>query len=315
MNYYPHHIGDFNNATRHLTRVERSVYRDLLDLYYDTEQSLTLDIKGLCRKILAHSGEEATAVEQVLNEFFTKTEAGWYHDRCEVEIAEYRRSISGKSAAGKASAAKRAAEKAERLEKLNACSTGVEQPLNSVDSSVQLTSNQEPVTKNHKTRVPASAPDLFPGVDVRIVADFKALRSKKKAPVTETAIAGIKREADAAGLSLEDALRICCERGWAGFEAKWITEAAQKASGAWWATDATVTAKGQELNMHPLPGEQMQAFKGRIQAAIDNGGVPVVPRLSRVVDPVVVEPAASGPSPSDRAAMLAAAGLKPGARA
>ena len=29
MNFYQHHIGDFNNATRHLTRLERSIYRDL----------------------------------------------------------------------------------------------------------------------------------------------------------------------------------------------------------------------------------------------------------------------------------------------
>ena len=30
MNYYPHHIGDFDYATRHLTRVERSIYRVLI---------------------------------------------------------------------------------------------------------------------------------------------------------------------------------------------------------------------------------------------------------------------------------------------
>ena len=69
MNYYPHHIGDFNNATKHLTRIERSIYRDLLELYYDTEQPLTLDQKSLCRKIIARSDEEVTGVEQVLAYF------------------------------------------------------------------------------------------------------------------------------------------------------------------------------------------------------------------------------------------------------
>ena len=298
MNYYPHHIGDFNNATRHLTRTERSVYRDLIDLYYDTEQSLTLDIKTLCRKILAHTEEDSTAVEQVLNEFFTKTESGWYHDRCEVEIAEYRRSISGKSAAGKASAAKRASERAERLANLNASSTAVEQPLNSVGSFVQLTSNQEPVTSNHKRKVPSPALDLFPEVDERIVADFKALRAKKKAPVTATAIAGIKREADAAGLSLEDALRICCERGWAGFESKWIAEAAQKMTAPWWSTDPMIGAKGLELGMRALPGETMQTFKGRIQAAIDNGGAPPIPKSTvqaRIEEPRSFKPEGIAP--------------------
>lgn len=90
MNHYPHHIGDFNNATRHLTRVERALYRDMIELYYDTEQPLTLDKAALCRKIIARSNEESTAVEQVLNEFFTETPTGWYHARCEAEIEAYR---------------------------------------------------------------------------------------------------------------------------------------------------------------------------------------------------------------------------------
>lgn len=90
MKHYPHHIGAFDKATRHLTRIERSVYRDLIDLYYDTECRLTLDKNALCRRILARSNEESTAVEQVLNEFFTQTPTGWYHDRCEEEIEAYR---------------------------------------------------------------------------------------------------------------------------------------------------------------------------------------------------------------------------------
>lgn len=152
MNFYPHHIGDFNNATRHLTRIERSIYRDMIDLYYDTEEPLTLDIKALCRKLIARTDEESTAVEQVLNEFFTETEQGWHHSRCESEINAYRASITAKSAAGKASAAKREQERKERLEKLNGSPTADQQPLDSVDSSVQLTSNQEPVTSNQEPK-------------------------------------------------------------------------------------------------------------------------------------------------------------------
>ncbi|MGE8450704.1 MAG: DUF1376 domain-containing protein, partial [Pseudomonadales bacterium] len=37
MNHYPHHIGDFNTATRHLSRLERAIYRDMRDMYCDTE--------------------------------------------------------------------------------------------------------------------------------------------------------------------------------------------------------------------------------------------------------------------------------------
>jgi len=78
MKFYPHHIGDFDKATRHSTRLERSIYRDLLDVYYDTEQQLPLDLPKLCKKVIAKSDEESTTVEQVLNEFFIKTPTGWY---------------------------------------------------------------------------------------------------------------------------------------------------------------------------------------------------------------------------------------------
>lgn len=140
MKHYPHHIGDFDKATRHLTRIERSVYRDLIDLYYDTEQRLTLDLPALCRRIIARSNEESTAVEQVLNEFFTETPTGWYHDRCEAEISAYHANTSQKALAGKASA------EARRLKKeraLNGEATAVEQPLNTVEAEDQRNSTNQ----------------------------------------------------------------------------------------------------------------------------------------------------------------------------
>ena len=127
MNYYPHHIGDFNSATRHLTRIERSVYRDLMDLYYDTESPISLNIDSVCRLIIARSNEERTAVEQVLNEFFTKTERGWVNSRCEIEIQRYMDGKQAKSAAGKASAAKRAQKSQQNN---NEEPTAVQQPFN-----------------------------------------------------------------------------------------------------------------------------------------------------------------------------------------
>ncbi|MFD2271813.1 hypothetical protein ACFS07_13275 [Undibacterium arcticum] len=50
------------------------------------------------------------------------------------------------------------------------------------------------------------------------------MRTKQRAAVTKTAIDGIQREAGKAGLSLADALTICCERGWRGFKAEWVLQ-------------------------------------------------------------------------------------------
>lgn len=70
---------------------------------------------------------------------------------------------------------------------------------------------------------PPDGDDLFAGIGPQIVKDFKAIRKAKKAPITKTALDGIRREAGKAGLTLESALAMCCERGWGGFKAVWVT--------------------------------------------------------------------------------------------
>jgi len=142
MIHYPHYITDFNTKTRHLTRLERSIYRDLMDIYYETELPLTKDIKKLCRLILATSNEESTAVEQVLNEFFTDSENGWFHGRCFDEINKYQTQTTQKSIAGRASAAKKAEKR--RLAiigKSNEISTAVETPYNGTSTNQNQNQN------------------------------------------------------------------------------------------------------------------------------------------------------------------------------
>ena len=152
MKHYPHHIGDFDKATRHLTRIERSIYRDLIELYYDTEQQLTLDMPALCRRIIARTNEESTAVEQVLNEFFNETPTGWFHSRCNTEIEKYQANASSQAKAGKASAAARAA-KAQQA--IKGTSTAAEQILNEESTAVEqvlnvTSTNRKPLTVNHE---------------------------------------------------------------------------------------------------------------------------------------------------------------------
>jgi hypothetical protein len=62
------------------------------------------------------------------------------------------------------------------------------------------------------------------GVDSSVASDWITTRKAKKAAVTLAAINGVEREAQKAGVSLADALAICCQRGWAGFKAEWVTD-------------------------------------------------------------------------------------------
>ena len=150
MHHYPHNIGDFDKATRHLTRIERSIYRDLIELYYDTEQILTPEVATICRRVLARTDEELTAVEQVLNEFFIKTPTGWYHQRCEAELDKYRANSSQQAKAGKASAAARALKAKQALDGI---STGVELALNIRSTGEQPNGKRERGNGNGETRL------------------------------------------------------------------------------------------------------------------------------------------------------------------
>ena len=89
MRYYEKHIGDFNNSTRHFSRIERSIYQDLIELYYDKEQPLPNDLDWIHKHVLAHTDEEKKAVEFCLDEKFTLENDVWMHERCEMVLAEY----------------------------------------------------------------------------------------------------------------------------------------------------------------------------------------------------------------------------------
>lgn len=229
MHYYQHNIGDFDKSTRHLTRVERSVYRDLIELYYDTEFQLTLDMAKLCRRIIANSNEEVTAVEQVLNEFFTKTEIGWFHDRCEEEISRYHAHISQRSQAGKKSAAARQ-EKRQRA--LKSRSTKDEQACN------EPPTNQEPLTNTSITHVidkkKTSALDFsaWPQApDPEILKAWLAMRKRVKASCSQLAMNTIGNELIKAvknGFTVDDCLRQAEASSWKGFKASWVKHEEQQ---------------------------------------------------------------------------------------
>ena len=152
MNYYQHHIGDFNNATRHLSRLERSIYRDLLDLYYDLEKPLQLDFDKLARRIMVEDGERG-AMRDVLNEFFVLQDDGYHNARADREIASFQRMAIG----GKMGAAKRWAKGSD--------SPPIATPL---PPQAKANANHEPVTMNHEPVIGKTARGT------RLPTDFQA---------------------------------------------------------------------------------------------------------------------------------------------
>ena len=202
MHYYQFNIGDYASHTRHLSLIEDAIYRRLLDVYYLHERPLNSGVTTVARQINAKEYEKEVKI--ILEEFFQLTEKGWENFRADKEIENFHTKIEQASKAGKASAEAR----------LNRRST-------SVSTDVQPTNNHKPITINHKPIKNTYTPE---GVDISLWNDFLILRKAKKLPITETAIKGLIREGEKAGLNLNQTVQVCCERGWGGFKAEWIVE-------------------------------------------------------------------------------------------
>jgi len=94
VNFYKHHIGDYDQATRHLSFVEDAAYSRLIRKYYAEEKPLPADVKQVQRLVGARARDEKDAVETVLGEFFVLEPDGWHNKRCDEEIAEAQESES-----------------------------------------------------------------------------------------------------------------------------------------------------------------------------------------------------------------------------
>ena len=76
----------------------------------------------------------------------------------------------------------------------------------------------------------SSQPDKPSDVSGKVWSDYLQIRKAKRAPITETALAQIRREAGKAGIDLQTALEHCCTRGWQSFKAEWIKDQNPRAS-------------------------------------------------------------------------------------
>lgn len=224
MNHYPFHIGDFNMTARHLTRVERSLYRECLDMYYRDERPLpALDFDKLARKLLAVTDEEKTALQAVLDEFFFVDGDGYRNNRCDAVISAYHYNQEKQSLAGKASAEKR--RQANAQQPINASSTPVQPAFNQPKPE---TKNQEPITNNQvktktppATRSPASKKSQMPP-DFGISERVKAWALENKHGQLERHLAAFRISCQAKGYTYADwdaAFMNAIRNNWAKLEA------------------------------------------------------------------------------------------------
>lgn len=95
------------------------------------------------------------------------------------------------------------------------------QPLHPTPATVAPITINEPSIEPSRNRQRGSVVAKPDDVSADLWADFVTHRKSKKAAITETVLAGFKREAELAGVSLAEAIQTCCEANWQGFRADW----------------------------------------------------------------------------------------------
>lgn len=257
MNYYEHHLGDYDGATAHLSWLEDCAYRRMLGLYYRTEAPLPADVKQVCRLVRATTKPERDAVQQVLGEFFDLADDGWHNARCDEDIAAYHE-LEPEREAKRENAKERQRRARERRAALfdalrghnivppyDTTTKALEGLLSRVTAPQPVTESVTPVTRDNtaththlppptsqtqitpteKKRKAATRPPTIARPDdvaEGVWSDWLALRRAKKAPVTETVIEGAREESAKADLTLEAFLRVWCTRGTQGLLADWL---------------------------------------------------------------------------------------------
>jgi uncharacterized protein YdaU (DUF1376 family) len=206
MHYYKRNLGDYAKKAGRLTMLQHGAYTLLIDSCYDREQFPTLE--EALEWTWAFTTEEIDAVQFVLNRFFKLNENNQYvQERIVDELQEYHAKANKNQQIAIERETKRKENNTNRARNVNEPSP----------NHKPLTINQEPITNIDIYTPPAEKipPNLFNEfLNVRIL--------KKSPPFTELVWEGLKKQAVAAQLSAEEAMRICVEKGWATFDASWV---------------------------------------------------------------------------------------------
>jgi uncharacterized protein YdaU (DUF1376 family) len=101
VHFFKLHLGDYAQATAHLSFIEDAAYVRCLRKYYADEKPFPADIPTIQRLVGARSKQEKDAVERVVKEFFFLDGNLYRNKRADEEISQYEsKSLKAKESAG-----------------------------------------------------------------------------------------------------------------------------------------------------------------------------------------------------------------------
>jgi uncharacterized protein YdaU (DUF1376 family) len=205
--WMPLYVADYLSATSRLTTEQHGAYLLLLMDYWKNGAPPNND--AVLAQITKLSPDAWSNARTMLQGFFQVSDEHWLHTRVESEMQKANHNKQTNSKRGKAGADARWGKK-------NAPSIVEAMPE---QCSADSTSPSPSSSKNTKNTV---TPPV--GVADSVWQDWLILRKGKRAVVTQSAIDGIVREAGKAGISVQEAMEICCMRGWSGFKSEWLKD-------------------------------------------------------------------------------------------
>lgn len=135
MHYYSFNVADYRKDTTHLNPIEHYIYRTLIDWYYLDEMPIPLDTQLVLRK-LGLSEDNNQNLLNILEEFFVYSNFGYEHFRIEKDIAHYHQNAEKNRENGKKGGRPK-----------------TQSVANGIPMETQPKGNQEPITKNQKTKI------------------------------------------------------------------------------------------------------------------------------------------------------------------
>ena len=242
MHYYPFHIGDFRSGTVNMSRQARWIYRDMMDIYYDTEQPLPLDLDQLFDMLGAESVDEKSIVERHLKFKFDKSDDGYRHEICDKTIAEYHAKAVTARENGKLGG--RPKHSKNKPSGFPSGSNPVPRPnpdlTGSEANQEPITNNQEPIESKALVVVPPTSTEKKPkfdpatmkpsNVSVEVWNDWIQARKQIKKPLTESQCRSQAK--DLAGhCNPDQVVKNSISSGWQGLFPDKVTNAASRHNG------------------------------------------------------------------------------------
>lgn len=179
MHYYKFDIKVWSLSTAHLSLEEEAVYFRLINHYYDTEQPIPLQTQSVIRRL--RLGSHSEMVNQILSEYFVKTENGFSHYKCDELLKEYWKTASKNKKNGKKGGRPRKQRSVEiTQEKPTGNPLGTqEEPKHNPNYELRI-KNKELEIKNYKLNINTSCDDVIDYLNLKAGTKYKHTETNRK---------------------------------------------------------------------------------------------------------------------------------------